>query len=141
VKGAGRFDVKIRVPRWANRGFFVKINGRDEPVKAEPGTYLRLARIWRDNDTIELRMPFSFSLNTVVDQPNVASVFHGPVLLAAEELGPRTDWRPITLDARDIARSITGDPASLRFSIDGVAFKPFYESYGPYSVYVHVTLK
>ena len=141
VKGNGRFDVKIRVPRWATRGFFVKINGRDEPVKAAPGTYLTLARTWRDNDTIELRMPFHFYLDTVVDQPNVASVFYGPVLLAAEESGPRTDWRPITLDARDIARSITGDPSALRFSIDGVAFKPFYESYGRYSVYLHVTLK
>ena len=116
MKGNGKFDVKIRVPRWAKRGFFVKINGRDEKVKAAPGTYLTLARTWQDNDTIELRMPFSFDLNTVVDQPNVASVFYGPVLLAAEESGPRTDWRPVTLDARDLAKSFTGDPATLRFT-------------------------
>jgi DUF1680 family protein len=141
VKGHGRFDVKIRVPRWAKRGVFAKINGRDEPVKAAPGTYLTLARTWRDNDAIELRMPFSFDLDTLMDQPNVASVFYGPVLLAAEESGPRTDWRRITLDARDIAKSIAGDPATLRFSIDGVPFKPFYESYGRYSVYLHVSLK
>jgi DUF1680 family protein len=141
INGDGRFDVKIRVPRWATQGVFVKINGRDEAVKAAPGTYLTLARTWRDGDTIELRMPFTFGLNTVVDQPNVASVFYGPVLLAAEESAPRTDWRNITLDARDIAKSITGDPASLRFSIDGVPFKPFYESFGRHSVYLHVTRK
>jgi DUF1680 family protein len=41
------------------RGFFVNCNGRDEAVKAMPGTYLTLARSWRNNDTIELRMPFS----------------------------------------------------------------------------------
>ncbi len=141
VKGNGRFNVSIRVPRWATQGFFVKINGRDEAVKATPGTYLTLARTWRNNDTIELRMPFSFYLDDVVDQPNVASVFYGPVLLAAEESGPRTDWRNITLDARDITRSITGDPAALRFTIDGAAFKPFYETFGRHSVYLHVTLK
>lgn len=141
VKGKGNFDVKIRVPHWARRGFFVKINGRDEKVKATPGTYLTLARTWKENDTIELRMPFSFDLNTVVDQPNVASVFYGPVLLAAEESGPRTDWRPVTLDAHDLAKSFAGDPATLKFTHDGVAFKPFYESYGRYSVYLHVTLK
>ena len=62
-----------------------------------------------------------------MDQPNVASLFYGPVLLAAEEPAPRTDWRQVTLDARDIAKSITGDPATLRFTIDGVPFKPFYE--------------
>jgi DUF1680 family protein len=141
VKGHGRFGVKVRVPRWATRGFSVGVNGRDQAVKAAPGSYLTLERDWRDNDTIDVRMPFTFHLDEVMDQPNVASVFYGPVLLAAEEAGPRTDWRPIALDARDIARSITGDPAALRFSIDGTAFKPFYESYGRYSVYLHVTLK
>jgi hypothetical protein len=100
-----------------------------------------LARTWRDNDSIELRMPFAFSLNAVVDQPNIASVFYGPILLAAEESGPRTDWRKISLDARDIGKSISGDPSSLRFSIDGVSFKPFYESFGRHSVYLHVTRK
>ena len=141
VSGSGRFDVRIRVPQWATRGFFVKINGRDETVKAVPGTYLTLARTWRDKDTIELRMPFGFSLNRVVDQPNVASVFYGPVLLAAEESQPRTDWRKITLDARDISRSIKGDPATLRFTVDDATFKPFYETFGRHSVYLHVTMK
>jgi DUF1680 family protein len=141
VKGNGRFDMKIRVPHWATRGFFVKINGRDERVKAEPGTYLTLARTWRENDTIELRMPFSFDLNPVVDQPNVASLFYGPVLLAAEESGPRTDWREIKVDGHNLAKSIAGDPATLRFNIDGVPFRPFYESYGRYSVYLHVALQ
>ena len=141
VKGSGQLEIKVRVPGWATRGFFVKINGRDEPVKATPGTYLTLSRNWRANDTIELRMPFGFRLDHVVDQPNVASLFYGPVLLAAEEAGPRTDWRQITLDAGDIGRSITGDPASLRFSIEGVTLKPFYETYGRHSVYMHVTLK
>jgi DUF1680 family protein len=139
ITGSGQFTVKIRVPQWATRGFFVRINGRDEAITAEPGTYLTLARTWRDDDTIELRMPFGFHLTPVVDQPNVASVFYGPVLLAAEESGPRTDWRKITLDARDIARSIAGDPATLRFTVDGVPFKPFYESFGRHSVYLYIT--
>ena len=141
LKGGGEFDIKVRVPRWATRGFFVKINGREHSAKAVPSTYLTLRRTWRDNDTIELRMPFHFYLDPVVDQPNIASIFYGPVLLAAEEPGPRTDWRPVTLDAGDIGKSIKGDPSILRFSIDGVVFKPFYETYGRYSVYLNVTLK
>jgi DUF1680 family protein len=141
VKGSGQFTVKIRVPQWATRGFFVKINGRDEAITATPGTYLAIARAWRDNDTIELRMPFGFYLKPVVDQPNVASVFYGPVLLAAEESGPRTDWRHITLDVSDSSRSITGDPATLRFSVDGASLKPFYDSFGRHSVYMHVMQK
>jgi uncharacterized protein len=141
VKGNGQFDMKIRVPRWATRGFFVKINGQDQKVDAVPGSYLTVSRSWRDRDTIELRMPFGFHLDPLDDQPNVASLFYGPVLLAAEEPGPRTDWRQVTLDAIDIGKSISGDPATLRFNLDGVALKPFYETYGRQSVYLHVTLK
>lgn len=59
-------------------------------------------------------------------------------MLAAEESGPRTDWRSVRLDDDDFGESITGDPSTLRFNIDGVAFKPFYETYGRYSAYPHV---
>lgn len=141
VDGRGTFDVKIRVPRWATKGFFVSINGRAQGLKAQPGSYLTLRRTWQPKDTVDIRMPFQFSLAPVMDQPNVASVFYGPVLLAAEESAPRTDWRPIALDGRDIAKSFTGDPGTLRFTADGAAFKPFFESYARYSVYLNVTLK
>jgi hypothetical protein len=86
-------------------------------------------------------MPFGFHLDRVVDQPNVASIFYGPVLLAAEESGPRTDWRQVTLDAGDIGKSISGDPSTLRFTLDSVVLKPFYETYGRHSVYLHVTFR
>jgi DUF1680 family protein len=141
VKESGPFDLKVRVPHWATRGFFVTINGRGESIRAVPGSYVSLGRNWRENDTVDLRMPFGFYLEPVMDQPNVASLFYGPVLLAAEESGPRTDWRPVTLDASEIGKSITGDAATLRFAVNGVRFKPFFETYGPSSVYLHVTLK
>ena len=141
IKGNSQFDLKVRVPRWATRGFHVKINGRDQTVKAAPGSYVSLGRTWRPNDTVEIRMPFGFYLDSVVDQPNVASIFYGPILLAAEESGPRTDWRPVTLDASDPGKSITGNPATLRFNLGDVVLKPYFETYGRNSVYVHVTLK
>lgn len=141
VTGSGAFDMKIRVPRWATKGFFVKINGRDERLNVAPGTYVTLRRTWRPNDTVEVRIPFVFHLAPVMDQPNVAGLYYGPVLLAAEESAQRNDWRPITLDGGDIAKSVSGDPGTLRFTIDGVTFKPFFETYGRHSVYLHVTLK
>jgi DUF1680 family protein len=141
IKGNGRFDINVRVPHWATKGFFVKINGKEEKVKAVPGSYLTLNRKWKDGDTIELQMPFKFYLEPVMDQQNIASLFYGPVLLAAQESEPRQDWRKVTLDLKDISKSITGDPEQLQFNIDGVEFKPFYETYGRYSVYLDVTLK
>jgi uncharacterized protein len=141
IGGGGKFDLKVRVPAWATKGFFVTINGRAEAVKATPGTYLTLSRTWKDGDAVELRMPFTFRLDHVMDQPNVASLFYGPVLLAAQEENARTDFRKVVLDAGEISRSIAGDPAALRFTIDGAPFQPFYETYGRHSVYLHVSFK
>ncbi|SHF92160.1 Concanavalin A-like lectin/glucanases superfamily protein [Mariniphaga anaerophila] len=141
IKGNAKFAMKVRVPKWATKGFFVKINGIEEDVIVEPGSYLTLKRKWKDGDTVELRMPFSFYLEPVMDQQNIASLFYGPVLLAAQEEGPRKDWRKVTLYANDISKSISGNPEKLMFNIDGVVFKPFYETYGRHSVYLDVTLK
>lgn len=141
IQGGGMFDLNVRVPRWATKGFFVKINGEEQAVEAQPGSYLTLSREWKDGDTVELRMPFHFYLDPVMDQPNIASLFYGPVLLAAEEPESRTEWRKVTLDAEDIGNSIKGDPKAMRFTINGVIFKPFYETYDRYSVYLDVMLK
>lgn len=141
ISGNGKFDLNVRVPNWATKGFFVKINGKEKEVAAEPGSYLTLNREWEDGDTVELRMPFQFHLDPVMDQQNISSLFYGPVLLAAEEPEPRKDWRKLTLDAQNISKSIKGDPKKMRFTINGVVFKPFYETYDRYSVYLDVTLK
>ena len=139
--GKGTFDIRVRVPKWATHGFSVKINDRDQKADAVPGTYLTLSRSWQDGDTIELKIPFGFYLRRVMDQPNIASLFYGPVLLAVEEPESRTTWRQVTLDADDLGRSITGDPGTLRFSTNGANLKPFYEMYGRHSVYLDVKLK
>jgi DUF1680 family protein len=141
LRGGGKFDLNVRVPAWARRGFFVKINGQEQAVQAVPGTYLNLAREWQEGDVLELRMPFSFHLCPLMDRPNIASLFYGPVLLAAQESGLRQDWRPVTLEAEDLGRSITGDPATLHFRIGDTELKPFFDSYDHYSVYLNVTLE
>jgi len=141
IHGRGRFDLKVRVPGWAKHGFVVKINDKQQKLQAKPGTYLTLSRNWKDGDTIKLQMPFSFRLMPVMDQPNIASLFYGPVLLAAQESKPQSTWRPITLNGEHLGLGITGDPHSLQFSIGDTRFKPFYETYGRNSVYLDVTLK
>ena len=141
IKGSGKFELNVRVPGWATKGFFVKINGVSQKVQAEPGTYLKINRSWKDGDVIELQMPFQFHLDPVMDQQNIASLFYGPILLAAQEPEARKEWRKVTLDAVDLSRSIKGDPKHLEFTIDNIIYKPFYESYGRHSVYLDVTLK
>jgi DUF1680 family protein len=141
IKGNGKFNINVRVPGWATKGFFVKINGKEQKVDARPGSYLTISRIWKDGDVIDLKMPFQFHLDPVEDQQNIASLFYGPILLAAQEPEARKDWRKVTLNAEDISKTIKGDPEKLEFTIDDVVFKPFYETYGRYSVYLDVKLK
>jgi uncharacterized protein len=141
IRGGGKFDIHVRVPGWATKGFFVKINGKEQALQAKPGSYLKISRSWKDGDIIELKMPFQFHLDPVMDQQNIASLFYGPILLAAQESEARKEWRKITLDAEDIGKSIKGDPQQLEFTIDDVVFKPFYETYGRHSVYLDVKLK
>ncbi|WP_315823959.1 beta-L-arabinofuranosidase domain-containing protein [Paraflavitalea speifideaquila] len=117
------------------------INGAVQKLQAKPGSYLKISRKWKDGDVIELKMPFQFHLDPVMDQQNIASLFYGPVLLAAQEPEARKEWRRVALDAEEIGKSIKGDPKQLQFTIDEVVFKPFYESYGRHSVYLDVKLK
>lgn len=141
IRGSGKFDIHVRVPGWATNGFFVKINGKEQQLRALPGSYLKITRSWKDGDIIELKMPFQFHLDPVMDQQNIASLFYGPILLAAQEPEARKEWRKVSLDAGDISTSIKGNPQQLEFTIDDVVFKPFYETYGRHSVYLDVTLK
>ena len=141
IEGKGRFQINLRIPQWATKGAFITINDKPQKINATPGSYVRLRRKWKNGDLIELHFPFQFHLAPLMDQQNIASLFYGPVLLAAQETEARKDWRAITLSAEDISQSIKGDPNKLEFEIDGVPFKPFYESYGHHSVYLDVRLK
>lgn len=141
INGNRKFDLKVRVPNWAKKGFFVQINGKHQKTEATPGTYLTISRNWKNGDVVTLKMPFDFHLDPVMDQQNIASLFYGPILLAAQEPEARKDWRKITLSANDLGSSIKGDPQKLEFTVGDVVFKPFYESYGRHSVYLDVNLK
>lgn len=141
IGGNGNFDLNVRVPHWAQNGVFVKINGESIDVNATPERYLTINRNWRNGDVVELRMPFHFYLEPVMDQQNIASLFYGPVLLAAQETEPLTHWRKVSLNLEDISKSIKGNPETLEFTIDGILFRPFYDTYERHSVYLDVELK
>lgn len=138
VKGNGKFNLNLRVPGWAKNGYMVSINGKAQKIKAEPGTYITLNREWKDGDAIDIKIPIQFHLEPIVDQQNIASLFYGPILLAAQEPEARTDWRKVTFDPFNLSKSISGDPKNLTFTIDGINYKPFYDSYQRHSVYVDV---
>jgi hypothetical protein len=63
----------------------VKVNGADQPVAAQPGSWAVVDRSWQNGDTVEIHI--SLKLRRVpVDQvhPDRVAVMHGPVVLAQE---------------------------------------------------------
>ncbi len=77
-------EVNIRVPDWATRGIEVRIN--DEPVQASarPGSFLAIARVWRNGDRLTVGMPMSLRLWQMPDDPHSAAILCGPIVLAGE---------------------------------------------------------
>ena len=102
------FILALRRPYWADEGFSVKVNGetvsediidpyRDVPESGRPvtgrggveqyGTYVELNRIWKTGDRVELILPKTLRLEPTPDNPRVAAIMWGPLVLAAD-LGP-----------------------------------------------------
>jgi len=97
------FTIAVRIPGWAREepvpsdlyGFVktnskpvtLKVNGRDVPIKLDKG-YVRLDRVWRLGDLIELNLPMPVqqvvaSDKVVADRGRVA-LQRGPVVFCAE---------------------------------------------------------
>jgi DUF1680 family protein len=138
IEGSGKFTVLIRAPQWASSSIDVSLNDQCLTVEATPDQYITLDRAWRDGDTIDLRMPMSFRLSRLMDQPNIAAIFYGPVLLAVEEASSLSEWRPVTINTGDLSESIKGDPGQLRFRLGDLRLKPFFETFDRYSVYLNI---
>lgn len=135
IDGGGPLDVRLRVPAWAKKGFFVRINGELQGVDALPGTYLSLDRRWTSGDTIEVEMPFSFRVERAIDDPSVQSLYYGPILLAAQAAPVGEDlasgllevsfYRYLKLDG-DLAPALTPADPPLHFTTQGLTLAPFF---------------
>ncbi|MFU8871808.1 beta-L-arabinofuranosidase domain-containing protein [Micromonospora sp. SL4-19] len=138
VNGSGKLDLKLRVPGWAQRGYFVTVNGVDANVDAKPGSYVTLSRTWAPGDTVEIRMPFSIRIERALDRPDTQAIFWGPVLLQLLGNPGGGNYRELSLYRHlkrdgDYARSAithssttaAGDPL---FTVDGLTLRPYYIS-------------
>lgn len=135
-----RFALNIHVPYWAARGVTVDINGKPAHVRAAPSSYLHVSRPWHDGDRVEVHMPMGLHAHAMPDNPHLAAVMYGPLVLAG---------------LSDQKRYFLGDPANpaswlrpvqeapLRFRTTGqpvdVDFMPLYRVIGErYGVYWEV---
>ncbi len=101
-----KYALLVRFPAWATSGMKVKINGANQIVKDLPGSYIQLERKWKKGDVVEVTIPMSLRLVPVNDNPNIAAVAYGPVILAGamgkEGMGEKP---PFAEDQDDLAKN------------------------------------
>ena len=75
--------IKLLIPAWAD-GTEIRLNGK--PLPNRPGTlsYATITRTWAEKDTIRVIFHPTFRIVHTPDNPAVAAIFHGPLMLAFE---------------------------------------------------------
>jgi DUF1680 family protein len=154
----------LRIPGWTARGGSVKINGRKLETFADPSSYLTVQRTWKSGDVVELFLPMDLRLERLPDDPKIAAVLYGPIVLAAPlgtdgltddkiagKYGPEGDpaagpkFHVQTGDPNTWITPVAGK--SLTFRTEGVGrpddvtLIPFYKLFGErYSIYWTILL-
>lgn len=78
------FNINIRIPNWASENdISVKINGKQIQPIVE-GKYITLNKKWKKGDEINIDLPLSNRIEQMPDGLPYASIFYGPILLAAK---------------------------------------------------------
>jgi uncharacterized protein len=132
---AGPWTMRIRIPSWA-QGSTISVNGQTQNIAAAPGTYANLNRSWSSGDTVTVRLPMRVVAEAANDDPNVAAVAYGPVVLSGDYGSTALSALP-TLDVASISRTST---TALAFTATAngatVNLGPFYDAHGHnYTVY------
>lgn len=144
------FTLCIRYPKWAENGIQIKINGRQQTIDTAPGNFIEITRVWRNDDKVEIIIPFTLRLESLPDNPNRAAIMYGPLVLAGE-LGPIDDpnvksylYTPVMISNHQPPskwiRPIEGKPNTFQTVDAGyprqVELYPFYRMHHKiYSVY------
>jgi DUF1680 family protein len=81
---AGGFAINLRIPAWTTQEARVLVNDKPLDVAPTPGSYMRIARVWKKGDTVTLDMPMSLRTEHFADDPSLQAVLYGPLVLAGQ---------------------------------------------------------
>jgi len=76
-----KMPVYLRYPSWAKE-VEVNVNGKKQKIRQQPSSYITINRTWKNGDRIEVRYPMHLHLAETNDNPDMAAVMYGPLVLA-----------------------------------------------------------
>jgi uncharacterized protein len=145
-----KLALQIRYPGWAAKGIEILVNGRKNPVREKPGSFIRIEKAWSTGDRVEVKIPFSLRLESMPDDSSRVAVMYGPLVMAGDlgtlkdsasrdpmyvpvlltqERDPSAWMKPVEGKSNTFLTMNTGRPRD-------VEMKPFYTFYDRrYSVY------
>lgn len=85
TKSPAQLALNIRIPYWTESAT-ISINGKPfrPNEKLAPSSYARIKRTWKNGDTVEVKLPMRLHSQPTPDDPQMAAILYGPVVLAGE---------------------------------------------------------
>ncbi len=123
AKSSVRFPLYLRIPAWC-KDAKITINDKNVDVKARPSSYVKLQRLWKDGDKINLNMPMKPAVTIWKKNQDSASLNLGPVTFSVKigekyerfggtdkwpawEIKPTTAWNyGLVVDVNNPASSV-----------------------------------
>ncbi len=128
VPSPTEFTVYVRMPGWLETPASITVNGKAAPISAERGDFAAIRRVWRNNDSIEVSLPFSFHTLPVNNRhPNTVALMFGPLMLVG--LDPQLKLSRSALNSPGTLRAVPFAPQTFEFEPAPTSFRfaPFYQ--------------
>jgi DUF1680 family protein len=142
VAAPSEFTIYVRIPGWLQSPAQLGVNGKAISVVAQPRTFAAIRRRWQTNDTIQIKLPFSFRLEPIDEQhPDTVALMWGPLLLVALDPPLELAKKSVSVSAEGI-KSTPYSPLTFEVSRQPgkLRFMPFYRVQDEvYTTYLHKT--
>ena len=92
---AAKFELRLRIPAWSGARTVARLNGK--PVKGVKAGYLRLDRVWKKGDRVELELDMAVRVIEAYDASRRFALQRGPLVLAQDSRLGAVDapFRPV----------------------------------------------
>lgn len=144
LKAPAQLALKLRHPGWSGTAI-VLVNGVEAVRSTIPGRYLEIARVWRNDDVVEMRLDMHPVAERLPAAPDIVAFTVGPLVLAGafgqDGLAPGADiitnerkygdynataFTPprLTGDPETLAQAIRPTKRTLEFTIPSADGRP-----------------
>ena len=80
-----KLNLLLRYPDWVTKGKLkVLVNGKEVSIKEEPGSYLSVEGLWKNGDTVEMKLPMHITVEALPDGSDYRALKYGPIVLGAK---------------------------------------------------------